>query len=192
MPAALAETAEDITYVTTHFVSLDPNEPAFGTALPAATYATPDGRAWFARDVRRLADDAGAIAGVRALFERRFRAACEALSFAGDLEEAWASYLGGEYGACLRDVTPETIVAKERLVARLTAMLAAPRPLDPVWCATLRADVEALDGLEKPFATCDRIRFGPTTRDRLIAAPRRSYPHAFDATIEPVIAERSA
>src|SRR4051812_2642166 len=109
MPAATAETAEDIAYVMTHFVTLDPDEPGFGTTLPAPTYRTPDGRAWFARDVRRLAEDAGSADAVRGLFERRFRAACEALRFAGDLEDAWAGYVDGAYGACLRDVTPETI-----------------------------------------------------------------------------------
>ena len=182
----LAETVEDIAYVTSWFVALEP-DPAFGTAIPSATYRTPDGRAWFARDVWRLADDAHGPANVRALFELRYLAACEALGYAGDLEEAWTGYLDGAYGACLRDVTPETIAAKERLVARLTAALATARPDDAAWCARLRADVEALDGLEKPFASCDRIRFGPTTRDRLITASRATYPHAFGATIERVI-----
>ncbi|HEY6035454.1 MAG TPA: DUF6058 family natural product biosynthesis protein [Kofleriaceae bacterium] len=191
MPAATAETAEDIAYVTTHFVALDP-DPAFGTSVPAATYRTPDGRAWFARDVWRLADDAGNRAGVRELFARRYRTACEALHVAGDVAEAWTSYLGGYYGACLRDVTPETIAAKERLVARLTAALATPRPGDPAWCERLRAEVEALDGLEKPFAACDRARFGATTRDRLITAARAAYPHAFGATIAAVTLERTA
>lgn len=191
MPAATAETAEDIAYVTTHFVALDP-DPAFGTSLPAATYRTPDGRAWFARDVWRLAEDAGDPAAVRELFARRYRTACEALHVEGDLENAWTSYLGGYYGACLRDVTPETIAAKERLVTRLTAALATPRPDDPAWCARLRSEVEALDGLEKPFAACDRARFGATTRDRLITAARAAYPHAFGATITAVTLERSA
>ena len=178
MAAGLAETPEDIAYVTTHFVALAP-DPAFGTQVPAATYRTPDGRAWFARDVWRISDDAGGPAGVRELFARRYFAACDALHVASDLDEAWSSYLGGEYGACLRDVTPETIAAKQRLVVVLSEALANPRPDDLAWCARLRADVEALDGLEKPFASCDRIRFGPTTRDRLITAARATYPEAF-------------
>jgi len=163
----------------------------FSVGMPSSA-AEPVQTAWFARDVWRLAEDAGDPAGVRELFARRYRAACEALQFAGDLDEAWTSYLGGYYGACLRDVTPETIAAKERLVARLTAQLATPHSDDPVWCARLRADVEALDGLEKPFAGCDRARFGATTRDRLITAARAMYPHAFGATIASVPLERTA
>jgi hypothetical protein len=69
---------------------------------------------------------------------------------------------------------------KERLVARLDRALADPRPGDPDWLAHLRADVDALDGLSRPFAACDRIRFGrPTSRDRLIDGARRAFPHAF-------------
>jgi hypothetical protein len=181
--AMLAQTPEDIAYVKAHFVTRGQIargvDPPFGIAIPAATYRTEDSE-WFARDVWRLADDAGGADRVRALFARRFAAACEALHFDADLDEAWAAYLEGAYGACLRDVTPETIVMKERLVARLTAALASPAPTDPTWCARLHADVDALDGLEKPFATCDRTRFGPTTRDRLITAPRARYPQAFD------------
>jgi hypothetical protein len=59
---ALAETAEDQAYVTARFVPLSrvarPDAP-FGVAIPAATYQLPDGTRWFARDVWRLADDAG-------------------------------------------------------------------------------------------------------------------------------------
>lgn len=180
----LVETPEDIAYVNTHFVrrrEIERDGAPFGIAIPAATYRTADDE-WFARDVWRLADDAGGTGGVRALFARRFAAACAALQFAADLDEAWTAYLEGAYGACLRDVTPETMVMKERLVARLAAALAAPRPRETAWRTQLRADVDALDGLEKPFAACDRARFGPTTRDRLITAPRAAYPDVFDDT----------
>jgi len=44
MAAGLAETPEDIASVTSHFVE-------------------PDSRAWFARDVWRISDDAGGPAG---------------------------------------------------------------------------------------------------------------------------------
>jgi hypothetical protein len=44
----------------------------------------------------------------------------------------------------------------------------------------LREDVDALDGTTRPFAACDRIRFGrPTSRDRLIDGARRAFPGAF-------------
>ena len=99
----------------------------------------------------------------------------------GEVERELASYLSGVYGACLREVTPETIFRKERLVNLLTAALAAPRPLDPHWRARLRADVNALDAIERPFAPCDRARFGgPVSRDRLITAPRALFAGVFD------------
>jgi hypothetical protein len=180
--AQRADTPDDLRYVTSHFAPLAevarPGAP-FGIAIPEATYELPDGSRWFARDVWRLADDASGADGVRALFARRHLAASEALGEPDDLDAAWSAYLAGLYGACLREVTPETIVAKQRLVRRLEAALAAPRIDDPSWCARLRADVEALDGLEKPFASCDRARFGPTTRDRLIAAPRARFAAVF-------------
>jgi hypothetical protein len=37
--------------------------------------------------------------------------------------------------------------------------------------------VEGLDALLRPFAPCDRIRFGrPTSRERCIDAPRARFP----------------
>lgn len=87
-----------------------------------------------------------------------------------------AGYLTGEYGVCLRRVSPETIVAKEVRVARITARMAAPAPEDPTWTAALRADVDALDRLIRPFAASDRARFGGSvSRDRCVDAPRRQW-----------------
>ncbi|MEP6863517.1 MAG: hypothetical protein ABJE66_23030 [Deltaproteobacteria bacterium] len=37
-------------------------------------------------------------------------------------------------------------------IAYVVTHFVALDPNDPTWCALLRADVEALDGLEKPFA----------------------------------------
>ena len=60
------------------------------------------------------------------------------------------------------------------------AAYAEPQPDAPAWCRTLRDDVDALDRLARPFAACDRERFGrPTSRDRLIDLPRERFPHAF-------------
>jgi hypothetical protein len=183
---ALATTPDDIAYVRAGYVTLDQlargrGEHAWpGTQLPRATYRLADGSTWYPRDWWRLCDDAGDITRLPALFARRLRAAADALGHPCDVEAEWQSYLAGLYGACLRDVTPETLVHKERLVARLDRALADPRPADPAWLTTLRADVDALDGLTRPFAACDRLRFGrPTSRDRLIDGSRRAFPQAF-------------
>jgi len=185
-PIALAITPADIAYVRAHYVTLDQlargrgEDDWPGTRLPRATYRLADGTAWYPRDWWRLHDDAGDIAGVPALFARRLGAAAQALGHPCVIADEWQAYLGGLYGACLRDVTPESLVHKERLVARLDRALAEPRPADAAWCATLRADVEALDGLTRPFAACDRLRFGrPTSRDRVIDGARRAFPQAF-------------
>jgi hypothetical protein len=185
-PIALATTTDDVGYVKAHYAPLDqlvrdPVERDWpGTHLPRATYRLADGSLWVPRDWRRLLADAGDIARLPGLFLRRLRAAADALHHTCDPQAEWSAYLAGLYGACLRDVTPEAIVAKDRLVAQLDRALADPRPRDPAWCVTLRADVEALDGLSRPFATCDRIRFGrPTSRDRLIDGPRRAFPEVF-------------
>ena len=185
---ARAASPADVAYVRAEFVTLDELargrgvpvdqlRALTGVHLPAATYVLPDGELRYARDWWRLHDDAGGPDGVRALFARRYRA-CGGT----DLADEWAAYLAGLYGACLRDVTPETIVAKAQLVDRLERALASRRPDDPAWCDALRADVAALDALVRPFAACDRERFGrPTSRDRLIDAPRRELAHLFEA-----------
>lgn len=179
---AVAETAEDIAYVRARYVTLEelahgrsvPIEQLrawAGTQMPRATYALADGEQRYAVDWWRLYDDAGSIDAVRPLFERRLRAA-------GGNDGAWNAYVAGLWGACLRDVTPENMVAKERLVVAIDRALAAARPTDRAWCEQLRVDVEALDGLTRPFAACDRARFGgSTSRDRLIDGARAAYPH---------------
>ena len=184
---AHAMSAADVAYVRREFatleelardrpVSLEELGAWAGTHLPAATYVMPDGELRYARDWWRLHDDAGGPQAVRALFERRYQAAGGA-----QLSDEWAAYLAGLYGACLREVTPENIVAKAELVVRLERALANPRPVDAVWRRELRADVAALDELTQAFAACDHERFGrPTSRDRLIDLPRRQFADVFE------------
>ena len=45
----------------------------------------------------------------------------------------WSSYRSGVYGVCLRQVTPETIVLKEWLVAAIDVDLQAPAPDSAGW-----------------------------------------------------------
>jgi len=72
-------------------------------------------------------------------------------------------------------------VRKTALVAELERLLAAPQPESTEWATELRERVDELDALERPFApSYDRERFGgPSSRDRLITAPRESYPAVF-------------
>jgi Family of unknown function (DUF6058) len=184
-PIALATSPEDVAYIRASYVTLDQlardgSERHWpGTRLPRATYRLDDGSEWYPRDWRRLHDDAGGIAALPAMFERRLRAASLELDHPVDPAEEWAAYLAGLYGACLYEVTPEKIVLKEHLIARIDHALLAPRPADRAWLGRLHADVDALDVIARPFASCDRIRFGrPTSRDRLIDGVRGAFPRA--------------
>jgi uncharacterized protein DUF6058 len=138
--------------------------------LPRPAYVLDDGAEMVAPDHLAFPDEAGADLG--AAFRARYAAAGGA-----DPEGAWEGYLSGAYGICLRAATPETIARKERLVDDLEAMLADPRPRDGDWRDALRAAVDALDAIERPFAPLDEHRFGKRpTRSRLIEDPRARWP----------------
>jgi hypothetical protein len=151
--------------------------------LPQPTYVLDDGTEMFPPDYFGLVDDAGGVDALRAEFERRFAAAAErygGLEHEAELAEEWAFYLSGEYGACVRRLTPEEMVRKDRLVKRVDGLLADPRPDDEDWARELRERVDELDSVEREFAPFDRIRFGgPVSRDRLITAARERYPEIF-------------
>jgi hypothetical protein len=182
-------TPADVEYIRTNFLPLDelcaergrsPDRVraliAAGT-LPAASYVLEDGVEMVPADYFDLADEAGGESALRGLFARRFLAA------GGDAAEVgseWEGYLSGDYGVCLKLVTPENIARKSALVAEIDGLLAEPRPDDAAWRAYLRSSVDELDELERPFAPhYDRARWGPSSRERCITAAREQYPEAF-------------
>jgi Family of unknown function (DUF6058) len=181
---------EDVAYATSGFVELedlcrsrsrDVDEVRGWIAdglVPEPTYVLPDGRLMVPSDLLDLVDDAGRIENVRAEFVRRLAQAADAARSVHDPEEEWNAYLSGAYGACLRRVSPETIVEKTSLMRWIEELLAAPRPEAADWIAALKRSVDCLDELERPFAPhYDRLRFGgPSSRDRLITAVRDRYP----------------
>jgi Family of unknown function (DUF6058) len=130
--------------------------------LPAPAYVLDDGTEMVAADHLALADEAGP--DLAAAFRARFRAAG-----GRDTDGALEGYLSGAYAVCLRSATPETIACKERLVDELEALLTDARPRDGDWRDALRAAIDELDGIERPFAPLDEHRFGGRpTRHRLI------------------------
>jgi hypothetical protein len=154
---------DDIAYVREAFRPLDASaaELVERGLLPRPTYVLPDG-------TEMVPETHGALRVGE--FRERFLAAGGRPEDAGEELEAW---LGGGYGACLHDPSPEAIVAKGALMTAIGALLARPAPED----AALRAAVDALDALERPFAAADRERFGgSTSRDRLITATRARFP----------------
>jgi Family of unknown function (DUF6058) len=150
--------------------------------LPRPSYVLDDGTEMYPYDYFRLPDEAGGVDRLRPHFDERLRAAGD-----DDVEEQWEGYLSGIYAVCLRDVTPETIARKTKLVTSLCELLVLAKPRDPEWRDRLRREVDELDDLEREFAPdYDRNeeRFGcKPTRDLLIAAPRERYPDVF--AVEP-------
>jgi hypothetical protein len=176
-------TAADVAYVEANYVSLDracagraetPDEVralAAAGKLPQPSYVLPDGTEMVPADYFVLAD------GGREAFEREFLAA------GGSPEEVdaeWDGYLSGAYGVCLKEQTAVNIVRKEALVKAVSGLLASPDPGERGWRARLRTAVDELDELERPFAPAyDRARWGPSSRERCITAPRERYPEIF-------------
>jgi hypothetical protein len=189
-------TTADRTYIDANYVTLQelcadrPEKPAEIAALiqkrrlPGPSYVLGDGTAMFPADYFRLVDEAGGAEALESHFAERHRQASSArVAAAGELERDWEWYLDGTWGICLRDVTPETIVRKNALVASLSELLMLPRPGSADWRKALREQVEELDELEREFAPdWDRgeEQERPPTRDLLIAAARERYPELFE------------
>jgi hypothetical protein len=176
-------TAADVSYVEENYVTLEdacagraetPEEVRARAAagqLPQPSYVLPDGTEMVPADYFAIAD-----AG-RDAFERQFLAAG---GRPDEVDAEWDGYLSGAYGVCLKEQTPANIVRKEALVKAIAGLLAAPEPGESAWRSRLRTAVDELDELERPFAPdYDRARWGPSSRDRCITAPRERYPEVF-------------
>jgi hypothetical protein len=152
-----------------------------GGRLPQATYVLPSGEARFPPDYFSLVDEAGGVDALPARFRARYlAAAASSPSPVADAEEDWAGYLSGQFGVCLRSVTPEAMAEKNRLVRRIEELTATPTDADPEWRSELRTTVNALDALERPFTDFDRQRWGGTSRIRHIDDVRERFPAAFE------------
>jgi hypothetical protein len=188
-------TAADLDYLRANYLTLEqvcaerPDSPDEIRALiakgrlPRPSYVLDDGTEMFPADYFRFVDEAGGPAGLRARFAERLRAA----GGADDLDLHWQSYMDGIYGVCLRDVTPETIARKAKLVSSISELLMLARPAEADWRQRLRDEVEELDALEREFAPDydrDEGRFGrKPTRDLLIGAARERHPDVFAAEL---------
>jgi hypothetical protein len=176
-------TAADIAYVRANYLTLeeacatrpettdDVHRLIAEKRLPEPSYVLPDGTEMVPADYFTLAD-----AGQEE-FARRF------LGAGGDPEATdieWEGYLSGAYGVCLKEQTPENIVRKEQLVTLIDGLFSSPRASDAAWGDQLRAAVDELDRLERPFAPdYDRARWGPSSRDRCITGAQDRFPDVF-------------
>jgi hypothetical protein len=185
---------DDQRYIRASFVSLEqvcwgrcgPDETRDAVRsrrLPAPSYVLGDGSEMVPADYFRLVDDAGGVEALHAHFCQRFARAMRAGGVepeAARIEDEWNGYLDGAYGVCLRTVSPEAIFEKESLVHAVEALVEEAAPDHPRWRAELRHRVDRLDRLVRPFAPCDRARFGGTvSRDRLITTVRARFPDVF-------------
>lgn len=157
--------------------------------LPRPTYVLPSGEPRFPPDYFALVDDAGGVDALPARFRARYLAAAASSpspspSPAADADEDWAGYLTGEFGVCLRAVTPEAMAEKNRLIRRIETLTGTPAEGDGGWRAELRAAVDALDRIERPFTDFDRQRWGDTSRGRHIDRVRERYPAAFGNVVD--------
>jgi Family of unknown function (DUF6058) len=154
--------------------------------LPKPSYIV-DGVGMFPEDYFHLYDEAGGCDGLRNLFEERYRIAAiphPDLATREAIDSAWRAFLGGVWGQCLRNVTPETIVRKRALVNSLCKLIGLPRPRQEEWRQRLRDEVAELDQIEREFAPdydrAEEWNERPPSRDLLIDVARRRFPEVFD------------
>jgi hypothetical protein len=145
--------------------------------LPRATYVLPSGERRYPPDYFELVDELGLDSLADGFRDRHLAAG----GSPAEADEDWAGYLSGQFGVCLHTVTPEAMVAKTRLLARVEELTGAPAPDDPGWRGALREAVDALDALLRPFTDYDRERWGDTSRDRAITRVRARWPEVFGA-----------
>jgi hypothetical protein len=144
--------------------------------LPQPSYVLPDGSEMYPPDYFELLDAAGGVDALAGWFADRHRAATSALGAPGvDPDEDWQGYLSGQFGVCLREVSPEAMVEKNALIAEIDSLTAVPATEDEGWRASLREAVDALDEIERPFTDYDRQRWGGTSRDSHITTVRAKY-----------------
>jgi hypothetical protein len=174
-------TAQDDAYASTWYISveelacsagIEPSEVRrlmLANRLPLPSYILSKGTQMVARDLLELPRRASGYEQLPDWFAQQFESSRDAI-------REWDGYLSGQY-VCLRDVVPETIQRKNKLVKVITNMLAKPELENPQWVEKLHEFVDELDTLEPPFTKYDRLRFGgPISRDTCIDAVRARFP----------------
>jgi Family of unknown function (DUF6058) len=190
-----ALTDEDRAYVADNFYTLE--ELCRGRKEPPAEYRSQiragllprpayvmDGIEMYPADFFMFPDSVGSLgAQMKDEIAARYVRAAAAYGDSPSEERIgaeYASYLSGEYGVCLRLVSPETIFLKEFAITKIQELLAAPHPDDADWLAALRNWVTRLDGMEREFAPCDTARFGSLpSRVKYIKNVREKFPSCF-------------
>jgi hypothetical protein len=193
----------DKIYIRNNFHSLEelclgrPNQPADyrsqirARLLPLPTYVV-DGIEMYPADFFVFPDSAGSLGDqLKKQFCVRYQRMAESYhqdTSEPQITEEFAAYLSGEYGVCLRWVTPETIFLKGLAMGKIDELLTEPDPGNAEWSAVLRSWINRLDVLEREFAPCDTARFGSLpSRVRYIDNVRAKY---LDDLTVPVVPEQ--
>ena len=179
-------TAEDDTYASQWYVELETLAEKTGInptdirrlmladRLPLPSYIRSDGKQMVPHDLLELPRRAGGYEQLPEWFGQQFESGRDAI-------REWDGYLRGQF-VCLRDVLPETIQRKDKLVKQITAALTKPEPENDHWLESLHRLVDELDELEPPFTAYDRLRFGgPISRDTCINEVRARFPRRSSA-----------
>ncbi len=153
--------------------------------LPRSTYVLAAGATELVPpDYFDLADAAGGADALPGWFARRLgqELATRGLDASPDrVATEWDGYLSGEYGACLRRVSPEGIAEKARLMAAIERRDRDAAARRRRWRAALR---EACRSPRRHAASSSPRgigqRFGgPVSRDRLVTAVRARFAAAW-------------
>jgi hypothetical protein len=191
----------DKVYIRSNFHTLEelclsrPNKPADYRSqiraglLPLPTYAV-EGVEMYPSDYFVFPDSVGSLGDqLKKRFFAQYRRMADSYGQRipeAQIGEEFASYLSGEYGVCLRWVTPETIFLKGLAMGKIDELLSEPNAGDSEWSVTLRSWTSRLDAMEREFAPCDTARFGSLpSRVRYIDNVRAKYPDCFTAPAIP-------
>lgn len=151
--------------------------------LPLPCYVLPNGTPMVPHDYFQLLAEAGSVDALPALFQTRLAQAARDQNLSmedAEVEAAWFGFLSGHWGVCLNNATPESIVAKTKLIGEVRELLSEPQTDSRVWRECLREAVNALDALERTFTRYDHIRFGRLpSRVLYVDQVREKYPEAF-------------
>src|SRR5579863_3104292 len=123
---------DDVAYVQTNFMPLDPAARRLG--YPGPAYVLEDGTWYVPHDYFEQEVDPER-------FRERYLREAQALDLPdtpAEAQEAWDAFLTGIYSVCLREATPENIARKAAFIRDIEALSANPQPDQAHWTQALR------------------------------------------------------
>src|SRR5215831_1616539 len=103
--------------------------------LPLPTYVI-DSVEYYPSDYFLFPDSVESGSNMKEAFLARYRRIAAAYNESPStniVNQEYEGYLSGEYGVCLKTVTPETIFLKGFVMARINELFENPKPFDETW-----------------------------------------------------------